>query len=267
VFEFIIAWIVALGFGIVSAVMGVGGGFFFVPTLTILFHLDLRTAMGTSLAVMIFTSLSASFWFSRQKKILYRIALVMIPPSVLFSILGSFVAHLTDTRILIFIFSCTMVMISLEMLVPAFRFLVEITRGPSFVLSIAVPVQGTQPITRIPYLHLIVWGAAGGFIGGITGTSGGVIFVPALATLGIPFTYAVATSMFTVIGIAMAGTATHAALDSLSLPFVAVYGTGAAVGACLGTVVATRVRDGHIRQIFGCLLLMMAVLLLASLII
>jgi len=265
VFEYVIAWIVALGCGIVSAIIGIGGGFFFVPTLTVLFHLDLRTAMGTSCAVIVFTSLSASFWFSRQQKILYRIALVIIPPAVICTILGSFAAHLIDTRILIFIFSCALIMISLEMLVPAFRFLVGITRGPSFVLSIAVPVQGTQAVTRIPYLHLIVWGAAGGFVGGITGTSGGVIFVPALATLGIPFIYAVATSMFTVIAIGVAGTATHAALDSVSVPYVLVYGTGAALGACLGTAVAARVRDIHIRQIFGFLLLAMAALLIAGL--
>ena len=63
-FEYVVACVVALGIGIVAAVIGLGGGFFYVPTLTTLFNLDVRTAMGTSLAVMIFSSFSASFWYS-----------------------------------------------------------------------------------------------------------------------------------------------------------------------------------------------------------
>lgn len=260
--EYIVAGVIALGCGIVSAVMGVGGGFFYVPTLSLFFGLDVRTAMGTSLAVMIFTSVSASFWFLRQKKILFRIALVMIPPAMICSVLGSVLSHYMDTRILIIIFAGVIILIALEMLVERFKFLVGIQAGPSFVLEVPVAGEGVQPVTRIPYLHLVFWGAIGGFIGGVTGTSGGVIFVPALATIGVPVIYAVATSMFTVISIAVAGTVTHAAFDSISLPFVISYGVGAAVGAYLGTAVATRINDHQIRHILGGLLLAIAILLI-----
>ncbi len=58
-FEYLVAFIIALGCGIVSAVIGLGGGFLFVPTLNFLFNLDVKTAMGTSLAVIVFTSFTA----------------------------------------------------------------------------------------------------------------------------------------------------------------------------------------------------------------
>jgi hypothetical protein len=262
VFEYVVAGIIALGIGIVAAVIGLGGGFFYVPTLTLLFHLDVRTAMGTSLAVMIFSSFSASFWYRRQGKILYKIALILIPPAVLFSILGTALTHYIDARILVAIFSCILILMSLEMLVPAFRFLVEIRWGPSFILSTEVSPQGTQPIARIPYSHLLIWGAVGGLVSGITGTSGGAIFVPALATIGVPVHYAVATSMFTVIATALAGTVSHAALGQISLAFAIVYGLGAALGASLGTVVAARINEAQIRRIFGVLLIIMALLMI-----
>jgi uncharacterized membrane protein YfcA len=264
VFEYIVAFIVALGSGIVSAVVGLGGGFLFVPTLTLLFNLNVKTAMGTSLAVIIFTSFSASFWYHRQGKILYKVALVIIPPSVLFSVIGSMMTRYIDTRILAGIFSAVLILISLEMLIPAFRFFPEIRFGPSFLLSTTVPSQQTQPVTRIPYSHLIIWGAVGGFLGGITGTSGGTIFVPALATIGVPMHYAVATSMFSVIALAIAGAITYAALGQISLPFMIVYGIGAALGSGLGTVVATRTNELHIRRIFGFLLIFMALLMVFS---
>jgi len=262
VLEYIIACLIALGCGIVSAVIGLGGGFLFVPTLTVLFNLDVKTAMGTSLAVIIFSSFSASFWYRRQGKILYKVALILIPPSVLFAVIGSFITHYVDARILIAIFAGVLILISIEMLIPRFRFLKEIRFGPSFVLSTTVSSQENQPITRIPYSHLLIWGAIGGLLGGITGTSGGAIFVPALATIGIPMYYAVATSMFTIIILAIACTISYAALGQISLPFVIVYGIGAAIGAGLGTVVATRIKEIQVRYIFGVLLFSMALLMI-----
>lgn len=260
VFEYLVAGVISLGIGIVAAVIGLGGGFFYVPTLTLLFNLDLNTAMGTSLAVMIFSSFAATFWYCRQGKILYKVALILIPPAVLFSVIGSAIAHYIDARILLAVFTCLLILISLEMLIPAFRFLVEIRCGPSFVLSAAVPYQGIQPITRIPYSHLLFWGAAGGLVSGLTGTSGGAIFVPALATIGVPLHYAVATSMFTVIPTVLAGTVSHAAFGQISLPFVIVYGIGAVIGGSLGTVVAARANEAQVRHIFGVLMLLMALL-------
>jgi len=264
VFEYLVAFVIALGCGIVSAAIGLGGGFLFVPTLNLLFNLDIKTAMGTSLAVIIFTSFAASFWYHRQGKILYKIALIMIPPSVLFSVIGSVITHYVDARILVGIFSIVLFLISFEMLIPAFRFFPEIRFGPSFMLSATVPSHKTQPVTLIPYSHLLVWGAVGGLVGGLTGTSGGTIFVPALATIGVPMHYAIATSMFTIIALALAGSISYAMLGQISLPFLIVYGIGAAFGACLGTVVATRTNEIQVKRIFGVLLIFMALLMISS---
>jgi uncharacterized protein len=77
--------------------------------------------------------------------------------------------------------------------------------------------------------------------------------------------YAVATSMFTIIILAIACTISYAALGQISLPFVIVYGIGAAIGAGLGTVVATRIKEIQVRRIFGVLLFSMALLMIFEL--
>jgi hypothetical protein len=154
-----------------------------------------------------------------------------------------------------------LLLISIEMLVPSIKFLHEIRAGPSFVLSARVPKQGTQPVARIWYSHLLVWGAVGGLLSGITGTSGGAVFVPALVTAGIPMHYAVATSLLTIIAVSVTGASAHAALGHLSLPFVAVYGAGAALGAFIGANLAPQLNDDQITRLFGTVLLIIAAIM------
>ena len=232
--EYFAAYFISIGIGIIAAIVGLGGGFLYVPTLSLIFGVDPKTAIGTSLTIMIFSSLSASFWYRKKGVILYKVALVLIIPSMIASMIGSFLTMFVDARILVTIFCIMLSLISLEMLIPSFRFLRNIQWGPSFLLATSVKCQGTQPVNRIWYSHLIVWGFVGGLLSGVTGTSGGVIFVPALAIAGIPLHYAVATSMFTIIVVSITGATTHATLGQIAWPYVAVYGAGAAFGAFFG---------------------------------
>ena len=251
--EYFAAYLISIGIGIIAAIIGLGGGFLYVPTLSLIFGLDTKTAIGTSLAIMIFSALSASFWYRKQGVILYKVALILIIPSM--------IASVFDARILVGVFCVMLSLISIEMLIPSLKFLSEIQIGPSFILSTPVENQGTQPIARIWYSHLIFWGFIGGLLSGVTGTSGGAIFVPALATAGIPVHYAVATSMFTIIIVSLTGATAHATLGQIAWPFVAVYGAGAAFGAFVGAHLAPRIKEQQIKKIFGVLLLFIAVLM------
>ena len=261
VIEYYAAYLISTGIGIIAAIIGLGGGFLYVPTLSLIFGLDTKTAIGTSLAVMIFSSLSASFWYRKQGIVLYKVALVLIIPSMLASLAGSWLTTLIDARILVAIFCVMLVLVSLEMLLPQFRFLREIRLGPSFVMTTSVPRQGLQPVNRIWYSHLIFWGAVGGILSGVTGTSGGAIFVPALATAGVPVHYAIATSMFTIIFVSITGATAHASLGQISWPFLMVYGAGAAFGAFVGAHIAPSIEEKNIKKIFGVLLLSIAALM------
>jgi uncharacterized membrane protein YfcA len=99
-------------------------------------------------------------------------------------------------------------------------------------------------------------------VSGITGTSGGAFFVPALVGAGIPVHFAVATSLLTIIPTSVTGAATHALLGHLSLPFLIMYGGGAAVGAYAGASLAPRIHADHIKKVFGILLIGIALLMI-----
>ena len=49
-------WVTALFAGLLGALTGLGGGVVIVPVLTLLFHVDLRYAIGASLISVIATS-------------------------------------------------------------------------------------------------------------------------------------------------------------------------------------------------------------------
>lgn len=58
------AWLVALlgaGVGVMTGLVGVGGGFLIVPALVLLVGLDMRLAVGTSLSIIVLNS-AVGFW-------------------------------------------------------------------------------------------------------------------------------------------------------------------------------------------------------------
>src|SRR3972149_3540232 len=72
--------ILSLGlFGVIAGffggMLGVGGGVIIIPLLILLFNLDARQAVGTSLVMIVFTALSATFAYDRQKRIDWKIGL------------------------------------------------------------------------------------------------------------------------------------------------------------------------------------------------
>jgi len=259
--ETIIAFLLAAGIGMIASVIGMGGGFLYVPTLTLVFGFDPKMAVGTSLAVMVFSSSSATLVYWRQKKCLPVLAALLVLPAMLFSAVGSLITVYFDARILIILFALVLILMSLQMLVPSASLVPAIRWGPSIEVIPACDCGQGEPV-RIPCIHLVVWGAMGGLVSGITGTSGGAFFVPALIVVGLPVHVAVATSLLTIIPTSITGAAAHAVLGNISLPFLIVYGAGAAIGAYAGASVAPRIHPDQIRKVFGILLIVIALLMI-----
>lgn len=254
------AGIFSLMTGFLASIVGLGGGFLFVPELTLIFGLGQKTAVGTSLATMIFSSCAATIVYRRQGRLLIPAAALLAVPAMVTSLAGSVITLYCDSRILIPVFVMVLLLMSLQMLVPALSLVPALRIGPSLVVA-GNSGSGT-PTVRIPLIHLSVWGAAGGLVSGITGVSGGAFYVPALVAAGVPVHAAVATSLFAIIPISATGAATHAAFGQVSFPYLTVFGAGAVIGAFTGASVSPRIREDHIRKAFGILLIFIAILMI-----
>ncbi len=77
------------GIGILSGLLGVGGGVFLVPILTGIFGIGQHLAQGISLAVVIPTAIVSSFIYSLHGSVDYLTALQLIAGSVVGASIGA----------------------------------------------------------------------------------------------------------------------------------------------------------------------------------
>ena len=93
-----IAIAVAIGLvaGVISGMLGVGGGTISIPAMVLLLGVEQHTAQGVSLAAMMFTALVGAFIHYRQGNVKLSTVFLIIPSAVAFSFLGAWAAgHVT----------------------------------------------------------------------------------------------------------------------------------------------------------------------------
>ncbi len=64
--------------GLVSVMVGLGGGFLVVPLLTLVYAFSPANAVGTSLTTILMTTVVASAYFSKQKQTYYKMGLILV---------------------------------------------------------------------------------------------------------------------------------------------------------------------------------------------
>src|ERR1700684_1323403 len=90
--------------GLLGALTGLGGGVVVVPVLALLFHVDLRYAIGASLVSVIATSSGAAAAYVREGFSNIRIGMFLEIATTLGAILGAFLAGRVGTHVLAIIF-------------------------------------------------------------------------------------------------------------------------------------------------------------------
>src|SRR5262245_41321682 len=90
--QYFIASLIGLASGITSGLFGVGGGIVMVPAMMFFMGMDIKAAVGTSLAVIIPTAIAGSFKHYMQGNVRWLSALTLAPTAIIGSVLG---AHLT----------------------------------------------------------------------------------------------------------------------------------------------------------------------------
>jgi uncharacterized protein len=179
--------------GLLSGLLGVGGGVVIVPALAIIFQelgipasIVLHMAIGTSLATIVITSLSAIYAHYRRGTIRWAIAWQLLPWLAAGALGGAFIADYLHSD-------------ALQILLALFIFMVALQIG-----------SGVRPAPQSPLPGRAGMALAGGGIGMLSalfGIGGGIITVPFLVWRSVPIRAATATSVVCGFGIALAGAA------------------------------------------------------------
>ena len=101
--------------------------------------------------------------------------------------------------------------------------------------------------------------AAGGFVGGLVGVGGGILFVPAMTVfLDHSQVEAESTSLLMIVFVALAGTVRQRAYGNVNLRDAALVGALSPVGVLAGVLVANAVSQRVLEIGFALLALSMA---------
>jgi uncharacterized membrane protein YfcA len=266
--EFLLFVVVGCGVGFLGGLFGIGGGFIMVPILifvyehtgvspTVLTHI----AIGTSLFVVLFTSLSSSYQQSRQKNIEWRAVLVIGFSSIVTAFATARLAAALSGRHL-------RVAFALIVITAAIRMLTE---------SKIEAEKKIESSARPSMVRLILIGFAAGIVSALAGIGGGVFTIPMMYYfLKMPLKLAIGTSsaaifitaLFAVIGYIINGMA-HPDLPAGSLGFVDLQrGIALSIGTFLlarvGAYVSFRTHPYRLKKLFALFVIFVAIYLLVK---
>jgi uncharacterized membrane protein YfcA len=260
-----IMFLVLLGFivGIIASMTGIGGGTFIVPALSIIYEFTSQEAVGTSLAVIVFTSIASTYAYSRQKRIDYKVGTVSATTTVPGAVLGAYLTTFISSSVLGIIFSVFMIFVALRMLVDFHVSLPKIFKNPRLWHRKLVDSSAKVFEYDANILSAFILAFFGGLSSGLLGIGGGAIIVPILnIAAGIPMHITIATSMFIMIFTSLAGVTTHLQLNNVRIEHSAYLAIGVVFGAQLGARIAKKVSGKLLKTAFSMVLIIVSVRLL-----
>ena len=244
--------------GMLSGLLGIGGGVIFVPALFYSFQAlgmdethTMHLAIGTSLAIVLATSASSAFHHHKLRAVDIAIVKSWGPFIVLGVVLGSTLASLVHGHTLKEIFAVLMMLMAVYMLLPK-----KIAGAARTDLSLFV-IQGACTVI--------------GMISAMIGSGGAILNVPMMSYTGVPIRRAVATSAALGLAVALPGMLgyilsglAHSAelpplsLGYISLPAVIVIAPMSMLLAPFGVRLSHSLPKKTLRRIFSVMLILVS---------
>ncbi|MHC1569229.1 MAG: sulfite exporter TauE/SafE family protein [Candidatus Syntropharchaeia archaeon] len=236
--------------GIAASVVGIGGGGFIVPFLTLYFGMDVQEAIGTSIFTIFFTSVSSSLVYHKKNLIDPLLGATILFTSVIGAVFGAFsTSHVSSTLLSAF-FGIFMIFPSLVMLSGKE---LGIRKKPITSFSIERKTESGNYSIDIPLVLLL--GFFAGFLSGFFGIGGGILLVPLMLFIGVPTRISIATSLFVMVFTSLSGACTHFTLGNIDFTCAMPLIVGLLIGAQIGPRISVKIRTENLRRFFGIVLL------------
>ena len=259
-FDMILTPLVAFLVGIIASMIGVGGGVFIVPFLTLVSDFSPQHAVGTSLAMIVFTSLSSTTRYSRQTRIDFKVGLILTLATVPGAFLGAYLTTLFTAELLGLTFGIFLIFVALRMAFPSNFHKHRLLRAQRSWHRKIIDSDGNV----FEYDTNVNSGLALSFLGGLSsgllGIGGGSLMVPILhLIMSIPIHITVATSMFIMIFTSVSGVATHFSLGNVHLDYAILLCVGVIFGAQIGAHFSKKVSGKNLKRLFAVVLFLVSI--------
>jgi uncharacterized membrane protein YfcA len=245
--------------GLVGALLGLGGGVFLVPLLTLALGVPIRLAIAASLVSVIATaSASATVNLSRGL-VNVRLGLALEVATSFGGLAGGLAAAALSTRQLFVLFAVTLAAMGVVMAARAGRrnVIADLEVDPGH-LGGYLTEGGTTYVYRAKRMPLaMVVSLAAGAVSGLLGLGGGILKVPVLSSFcGIPIRIASATSTF-MIGVTAAASAfIYWSRGDIAMPLAAAVALGALPGSLIGVRLMDYVQARSLKLVMALVLVL-----------
>lgn len=282
--------------GVMSGLLGVGGGTIMVPIFRLAFGMSPLASTATSLFAIIPTSISGVVAHARAKTCVPKLGLALGAGGAVMSPMGVWLASVSPGWLVICVAAIVIGFSAFKMFKKAVKCapapragraggnvqaasakaVPAQAAGPSNVASASQgaasayssgpkPVPDQPVLSRKQYLQGACIGLIAGLASGYVGVGGGFIMVPLmLAVLDIPMSLASGTSLIAIMILAIPGVIEQGLLGNIDyLAGIAIV-IGSIPGALVGARLVRVVPERQLRFIFGGFLLVAAVMLMLN---
>lgn len=254
--------------GVMSGLLGVGGGTIMVPIFRLAFGMSPLASTATSLFAIIPTSISGVVAHARAKTCVPKLGLALGAGGAVMSPMGVWLASVSPGWLVICVAAIVIGFSAFKM----FKKAVKCAPSPrvgraggNAQAASAKAVPDRPVLSRKQYLQGACIGLIAGLASGYVGVGGGFIMVPLmLAVLDIPMSLASGTSLIAIMILAIPGVIEQGLLGNIEyLAGIAIV-VGSIPGALVGARLVRVVPERQLRFIFGGFLLVAAVMLMLN---
>ncbi len=251
-------FLVSLAAGVIGALAGVGGGILVVPSLTILFGVDIHLAVGASIVSVIATSSGAAAAYVRDRMTDMRVGMFLELATTSGAVCGALLAAVVAPAFLyvllglVLLLSAGMQVMRLGEEVPPI--------GEAAGLAHAMRLSSTYPDRRlgreVAYAaHRVPLGfalmAVAGVVSGLLGIGSGALKVLAMdGAMRLPMKVSSATSNFMIGVTAAASAGIYLGRGDVDPSIAAPVALGVLAGAVSGARLLNRLSNRAVRRIF-----------------
>ena len=254
--------------GLLGALTGLGGGVVIVPALALLFHIDIRYAIGASLVSVIATSSGAAVSFVREGFSNVRIGMFLEVATTVGALFGAYLTARISTHSIGIIFGITLLYSAWS----SFRQKENEMPHAENLLAAKLKLSGDYPTDhgRQAYMAQNVPAGFGimfvaGILSGLLGIGSGAVKVLAMdRAMKLPFKVSTTTSNFMIGVTAAASAGVYLSQGYIAPGLVAPVMLGVLAGSLLGARLLVRTRVPILRVVFAVVIVALGVEMIYS---
>lgn len=231
--------LIGIAAGLICGLFGMGGGSILVPVIVHFFDLPIKTAIGTSLFVIFFSSVSALINYTKSNNVEKKLIFYIVPSGIAGAQLGALMTSVMSDNAVKYIFVVLVCSLGLKMLFH--------------------PENKAEESNKKQYnfKKAAIIGLAAGLVSGLCGVGGAVLIIPLLYIfLKIPIHACIGTALVAILFNSASASAGYLLRDLVDIRTGILLAFGSAIAAPLGAKISINIPREKLRRAFSVILIL-----------